>query len=66
MELKINEEKFENNLVLCVDHRKPFAIISVPRSVFRNTSQQNKIRLFSIYTVYKRTVPQPDIASKFQ
>ena len=29
MEQKINEEKFENNIVFCIDHRKTFAIKSV-------------------------------------
>ena len=48
MEQKINEEIIENNLVFCVDPRKAFAIKSIPRSVFRNPSHKNKIRLFSI------------------
>ena len=42
------KENIENNLVLCIDHRKAFAIKSIPRSVFRNPSHNNKIRLFSI------------------
>ena len=44
----INEEKTENNLVFCIDPRKTFAIKSISRSVFRNPSHKNKIRLFSI------------------
>ena len=43
-----NEGKFENTLVFCIDPRKAFAIESIPRSVFRNPSHKNKIRLFSI------------------
>ena len=48
MEQKKNEENIENNLVFCIDPRKAFAIKSIPRSVFRNPSHKNKIRLFSI------------------
>ena len=48
MEQKINEESIENNLVFCIDPRKAFAIKSIPSSVFRNPSHENKIRLFSI------------------
>ena len=48
MELKINGEKLENNLVFCIEPRKPFAIKSIPRSVFRNPSRKNKIHIFSI------------------
>ena len=64
MEQKINEEDIDYNLVFCIDPRKEenieynlvfyidprkaFAIKSIPRSVFRNTLHQNKIRLFSI------------------
>ena len=48
MEHKINEENIETNLVFCIDPRKAFAIKSAPRSVFRNPSHNNKIRLFSI------------------
>ena len=48
MEQKINEENIENNRVFCIDHRKAFAIKSIPRSVFRNPSHKNKISLFSI------------------
>ena len=48
MEHKINKENIENNLVFCIDPRKVFAIKSIPRSVFRNPSHKNKIRLFSI------------------
>ena len=48
MEQKINEENIENNLVFCVDPRKAFAVKSIPRSVFRNPSHNNKISLFSI------------------
>ena len=44
---KINEENIENNLVFCIDPRNPLAIKSIQRSVFRNPSHQNKIRLFS-------------------
>ena len=45
---KINDgtekkKKKENNLVFCISPRKPFAIKSIPRSVFRNPSH-NKIR----------------------
>ena len=48
MEQKINKENIENNLVFCIDPRKALAIKSIPRSVFRNPSHKNKIRLFSI------------------
>ena len=48
MEQIINKENIENNLVFCNDPRKAFAIKSILRSVFRNPSQNNKIRLFSI------------------
>ena len=48
MEQKINKENIKNNLVFCIDPRKPFAIKSIPRSLFRNPSYKNKIRLFSI------------------
>ena len=48
MEQKINKENIKNNLVFCIDPRKAFAIKSIPRSVFRNPSHKNKIRLFSI------------------
>ena len=48
MEQKINEENVENNLVFCINPLKAFAIKSVQRSVFRNPSHKNKIRLFSI------------------
>ena len=51
MEQKINEENMENNLVICIDPRKAFAIKSIPRSVFLNPShkkKKKKIRLFSI------------------
>ena len=41
-EQKINEENIENNLVFCTDPRKEFAIKSIPRSVFRNPSHENK------------------------
>ena len=47
MEQKMNKENFENNLVFCIDSRKAFAIKPIPRSVFRNPSHENKIRLFS-------------------
>ena len=45
---KLNEKNIENDLVLCIDPRKAFAIKSIPRCVFRNPSHKNKIRLFSI------------------
>ena len=48
MEQKINEENIENNLVFCIDLQKAFAIKSIPKSVFRNPSHKNKIRLFPI------------------
>ena len=47
MEQKFNEENIENNLVFCIDARKTFAN-QIPKSVFRNPSHKNKIRLFSI------------------
>ena len=40
MEQKINEENIENSLVFCIDPRKAFAIKSIPRSDFRNTSHK--------------------------
>ena len=46
MEPKRNEENIENNLVFCIDPLNAFAIKSIPRSVFRNPSHKNKIRLF--------------------
>ena len=48
MEQKISEENIENNLVFCIAPRKAFAIKSIPRSVFRDPSNRNKIRLFSV------------------
>ena len=48
----MNEENIENNLVFCIDPRKAFAIKSIPRSTFRNTSHKNKIRQFSISVKY--------------
>ena len=48
MEQKINEENIENNPAFCIDSRKAFAIESIPRSGFRNTSHKNNIRLFSV------------------
>ena len=48
MEQKIKGENIENNLVFCIDPRKAFAIKSIPRSVFRNPSHKNKIRLIYI------------------
>ena len=48
MEQKINKDNIENNLGFCIDPRKAFAIKSIPRSLFRNPSHKNKIRLFSI------------------
>ena len=47
MEQKINEENIENTHVFCIEARKAFAIKSIARSVFRNPSHKNKIRLFS-------------------
>ena len=44
----VNKENIENNLAFCIDSQKAFAIKSVPRSGFRNLSNKNKIRLFSI------------------
>ena len=44
-EKKVN---IENNLVFCTDPRKAFAIKSIPRSLFRNPSHMNKIRLFRL------------------
>ena len=73
MEQKMNEEIIENNLVFCIDPRKAFAIKSVPRSVFRNTLHQNKIRFlfrlnfdfgFFIKTMTKQTVYLNNIARK--
>ena len=52
MEQKINEKNIENNLVLCIDPRKAFAIKSIPRSVFRNPSHKNKqVGLWKALTV---------------
>ena len=50
MEQKINKKKknIENNIVFCIDPRKAIAIKSILRSVFRNASHKNKIRLLSI------------------
>ena len=48
MEQIINEENIENNLVFRIDPRKAIAIKSIQRSVFRNQSHKNKIRLISI------------------
>ena len=49
-EIKWREKKknIEDNLVFCIDPRKAFAVKSIPRSVFRNQSYKNKLRLFSI------------------
>ena len=47
MEQKIDEENIETNLVFCIHPRRPFSIKWIPRSVFRNPSYNNKIRLFS-------------------
>ena len=44
---KINEENIENNLVFCIDARETFAN-QIPRSVFRNPSNKNKICLIYI------------------
>ena len=70
MEQKINEENIENNLVFCIDPRKAFAIKSIPRSVFRNPSYKNKIRLFSIsvkilISVYKTMTKQTVYLNNF-
>ena len=48
MKQKINEENIENNLVFYIDAQKAFAMKPIPRSVFRNPSHKNKIRLFSL------------------
>ena len=74
MEQKIIEENIENNLVFYIDPRKVFAIKLIPRSVFRNPLDQNKIRLFSISvklrfrflykTMTKQTVYLNNIARK--
>ena len=48
MDRKTNEENIENNLVFFIDPRKAFAIKSIQRSVFRNPSHKNKVRLLSI------------------
>ena len=48
MKQKINKENIENNLVFCIYPRKAFAMKSIRRSVFRNPSHKNKIRLFRI------------------
>ena len=48
IEQKIDEENIENNFAFCIEPRKAFAIKLIPRSVFRNPSHKNKIRLFSI------------------
>ena len=48
MEQIANEENIENNLVFCIDPPKAVAIKSIPRSVFRNPSHKNTIRLFSV------------------
>ena len=74
MEQKINEENIENNLVVCIDPRKSFAIKSIPRSVFRNPSHMNKLRLFSISVKFsfrflyksmtKQTVSLKNVARK--
>ena len=71
MEQKIKEDKIENNLVLCVNRRKTFAIKLIQRSVFRNPSHKNKIRLFSIsvfffffISVYLRNHDETDCVSE--
>ena len=48
MEQKINEESIGNNIVFYIDPQKALSVKSIPRSVFRNPSHKNKIRLFSI------------------
>ena len=73
MELKINEENFENNLVFCIDPRKAFAVKSIPRPVFRNLSHKNKIRLgllsvsvkFQFRFVYKTMTKQTEYLNSF-
>ena len=74
MEQRVNKENIENSLVSCIDRRKAFAIKSIPRSVFRNPSHNNKIRLFSILvkfgfqflykTMTKQTVYLNNLARK--
>ena len=74
MEQKVNEENIENNLVFYIYPRKAFVIKSIPRSVFRNPSQKNEIRLFSVSvksgfrclykTMTKQTVYLNDFARK--
>ena len=71
---KINEENIENNLVFCIDSRKAFAIKSIPKSVFRNPSHKNKLRLspisvkflfrFLYKTITKQTVYVNNFARK--
>ena len=46
MEQKISEENIESNLVFCIDPEKAFAIKSIPRSVFRNSSHRTKYGYF--------------------
>ena len=47
-EQKINEENIENNLVVCIDPRKAFAIKLIPRSVFKNPSHKTKYVSISV------------------
>ena len=62
MEQKMNEENIENNLVFCIESLEAFAIKSIPRSGFRNTSHKNHnyMRIFYsgffIKTMTKQTL----------
>ena len=47
MELKINEGKFENTLMLCIDPRKAFAIKSIPIFEIRH------IRIKYVYFLFR-------------
>ena len=69
IEQKISKENIENNLVFCIDPCKAFAIKSIPRSVFRNPSHKNKIRLFSIsvkfgFRFLYKTIDETDSVSE--
>ena len=68
----INEKNIENNLVICIDPRKAFAIKSIPRSVFRNHHIRTKYVYFLlnfdfcffIKTMTKQTVYLNNFAGK--
>ena len=71
MEQKIYEENFENYLLLSIHRKKPFAVKSIQRSVFRNLSHINEIRLFPIsafflfrFTMTKQTVYLNNFSNK--